>query len=89
MTPETKQTIKDRFNAAVAGSPYADEVIEGIVTHEGKDVTRRTLVNLTLQSEQFFEQVDKLLATGKVSLDQFIEKFEDGMKKSIHSGPRP
>ncbi|MDI1227342.1 MAG: hypothetical protein PSY14_06640 [bacterium] len=88
MTPADKQKLTTAFNNAVNASPYADEPVQGIATHDGQPVTRRMLVEATLQAPQFFNEVDKVIATGKVTLDQIIEKFEDGMKKPIR-GMRP
>ena len=53
MTPADKQKLKDAFNNAVNASPYADEVVQGIQTHEGQPVTRRTLVAATLENDEF------------------------------------
>ena len=89
LTPEIKQKIKDSFNAAVAASPYADEAVEGMRDPEGQPMTRRKLVALTLQDDEFYNLVDMTLSHGKVTLDEFIGKFEAGMKKSLNSGPRP
>ena len=88
MTPEDKKKLQDAFNDAVNRSPYAEDVVEGLATRKGEPVTRRKLVEVTLQSEQFYEQVDKVLGTGKVTLDQIIEKFEAGIIKPGR-GPKP
>lgn len=88
MTPADKQKLTTSFNNAVNASPYADETVFGITTQDGKPVTRRMLVEATLESPQFYNEVDKVLATGKITLDQIIDKFEQGMKKS-GLGPRP
>jgi hypothetical protein len=89
MTPDNVKKLKDAFNAAVDASPYADEIVEGMATRDGKDVTRRMLVDLVLKSDEFYKQLDKALDSGKVTLDEFISKFETGMKRSNKSGPRP
>lgn len=89
MTPSDKQKIKDAFNAAVNASPYADEIVPGMATREGAPITRRQLVEWTVNNEQFYEQVDKLVASGKVTVDELIEKFGTAQKTSIHRGPRP
>lgn len=82
MTPETRQTITDAFNAAVATSPYADEVVPGIVTQDGAPVTRRDLAAEWLQDDAFFAHIDKAMAGGK-TLDQVIDKFQRGINTSI------
>jgi hypothetical protein len=84
MTPADRQKLKDAFTKAVNNSPYADETIEGLVKNDGQPLTRRELVEGTLKMEEFYAEVDKMLSHGKVTLDQFIGKFEDGMKKSIY-----
>lgn len=84
MTPADRQKLTDAFTKAVNASPYANEVVDGIVTHEGKPITRRALVEGTLKMEEFYDSVDKALATGKITLDEIIVKFEQGMKKSIY-----
>lgn len=89
MTPADKQKLKDAFNNAVNASPYADEIVEGLRSHAGAAITRRDLVTALLEDDNFYGQVDKLLATGKVTLDQFIGKFEAGMQRSNKGGPKP
>lgn len=88
MTPADKKKLQDAFNAAVNASPFADDVVEGMRLRDGGEVTRRKLVELTLQAEEFYTQVDKMLAGGKITLDEFIHKFEEGMKRP-NLGPKP
>ncbi len=82
MKPDIRKTITDVFNAAVATSPYADEVVPGIVTADGGDVTRRALAAAWLQDDAFFAHIDNAMANGK-TLDQVIEKFRRGINTSI------
>lgn len=82
MTPEIRRTITDAFNAAVATSPYADEVVPGIVTQDGGAVTRRALAAAWLNDDAFFAHIDKAMAGGK-TLDQVIDKFQRGINTSI------
>lgn len=82
MKPEIRKTITDAFNAAVAASPYADEVVPGIVTQDGAPVTRRALAAAWLQDDAFFAHIDNAMAHGK-TLDQVIDKFQRGINTSI------
>lgn len=82
MKSETRKFITDAFNAAVATSPYADEVVPGIVTQDGGAVTRRALAAAWLQDDAFFTHIDKAMANGK-TLDQVIDKFRRGINTSI------
>ncbi len=82
MSPETRKTFTDVFNAAVATSPYADEVVPGIVTETGAPVTRRDLGAAWLQDDAFFAHIDKAMAGGK-TLEQVIDKFQRGINTSI------
>ena len=82
MTPETRKSITDSFTTAVATSPYADEVVPGIVTQDGGAVTRRDLAAAWLQDDAFFAHIDKAMAGGK-TLEQVIDKFRRGINNSI------
>ncbi|MDF3023300.1 MAG: hypothetical protein K0R10_661 [Alphaproteobacteria bacterium] len=82
MSPDIRKTITDAFNAAVATSPYADEVVPGIVTQDGGEVTRRDLAAAWLQDDAFFAHIDKAMAGGK-TLEQVIDKFQRGINTSI------
>jgi hypothetical protein len=82
MKPEIRKTITDAFNAAVATSPYADEVVPGIVTQDGGIVTRRALAAAWLRDDAFFAHIDNAMAGGK-TLDQVIDKFRRGINTSI------
>lgn len=82
MKTDTRQIITDAFNAAVAASPYADEVVPGIVTETGAPVTRRDLAAAWLQDDAFFAHIDKAMAGGK-TLEQVIDKFQRGINTSI------
>lgn len=82
MKPETRKSITDAFNTAVATSPYADEVVPGIVTQDGGAVTRRDLAAAWLQDDAFFAHIDNAMAGGK-TLEQVIDKFRRGINTSI------
>ena len=82
MSPDIRKTITDAFNTAVATSPYADEVVQGIVTETGAPVTRRDLAAAWLQDDAFFAHIDKAMAGGK-TLEQVIDKFQRGINTSI------
>lgn len=84
MSPEDRQKLKDAFTAAVNSSPYANEVIAGIATNEGKPMTRRELVEGTLKMEEFYEEVDAMLSRGETTIDELIGHFERDMKKSMY-----
>lgn len=88
MTPENKQKIKNAFNNAVNASPYADEIIDGIRTMDGRPMSRRHLVTAMVDDDAFYAQVDNLLTNTGITVDDFIGRFETGMKKS-NKGPRP
>lgn len=86
MTPENKQRLKDAFTEAVNNSPFADEKIEGFVMQDGQPVTRRLLVEATLKMEEFYNEVDRMVTKGEVTIDKVIDQFRESMKKSFY-GP--
>jgi DNA polymerase III delta subunit len=90
MTPEDRKKITDAFNEAVRTSPFADERIEGLYTNEGEPMTRRKLIEGSLKSEEFFEQLDIALQKGRLTLDQYISQVSEAMKKSYYGdAPKP
>jgi hypothetical protein len=89
MTPADKEKLKTAFNAAVNASPYADEEIVGLTTTEGKSVTRRIMIELLLQDEALYADLDRRISSGKMTLDQFIGEFQESMKQSYYGASEP
>lgn len=84
-----RKKITDAFNEAVRTSPFADERIEGLYTNEGEPLTRRKLIEGSLKSEEFFDELDTALQKGRLTVDQFITQVSEGMKRSIYDAPKP
>jgi hypothetical protein len=90
MTPEDKQRIKDAFLDAVNKSPNADQPIPGMAKRDGSPLTSRELVEGTVNNDQFYQQLDRVIASGQKTVDQVIEDF--GKMKfppQLRRQPRP
>jgi hypothetical protein len=77
MTPEDKQRIRDAFNRAFARNPEgADAPIEGMASPAGGTLSSRQLLENALASDDLFNVVDTVVATGRKSVDEFVADFE-------------
>lgn len=84
-----RKKLTEAFTEALRTSPFADERIEGMVANDGTPMTRRKLIEGSLKSEEFFEQLDIALQKTRLTVDQFITQVTEGMKKSIYGPPAP
>ena len=88
MTPNDKQRIKDAFNKAMQRDPKgADEpfMLEGLAT----PLTSREVLNNTLNSQQFYEGIEKAITSGQRTLDQFVADFEKIKLPLVRKAPKP
>lgn len=88
MTPADKQRIKDAFNKAMQRDPKgADEpfMLEGL----SQPLTSREVLNNTLNSQQFYDGIDKAIESGKRTLDQFVADFEKIKLPLAKNAPKP
>lgn len=76
MSPEDKQRLKDAFKTAIEHNPAgADEpfTLEGV---QGT-LTSRQVIENTLKHERFFDEVEKQIAAGKITLDDYAKLLEN------------
>jgi len=73
MKPEDKKRLQDAFRTAVERSPRADQVInEFFVDPDGNPLTHRKGMELALASKEFYEEVDRSIKAGEMTLDKYI-----------------
>lgn len=77
MAPEDKQKIKDAFNRAVAKmGATADEPTDGIVDEKGRNISRRELIQSMVDSEDLYQNIDKMLEQTGKTVDQFVKTID-------------
>jgi len=86
---DDRKKLTEAFNEALRTSPFAEERIEGMVANDGTPMTRRKLIEGSLKSEEFYEQLDIALQKSRLTVDKFISVVTEGLKHSIYEPPKP
>lgn len=77
MTPENKQRVRDAFQKAIDRDPVAADLpIEGWRGREGAPKTSRELIGMALSSDDIFNRIEKAVAVGAKTFDEFLKEFE-------------
>lgn len=85
-----KIRVRDAFQKAIDRDPVAADLpVEGW-SRDGRPMTSRDIIRATLRSEDFYVQIDAAIASGRRTLEGFLETFANyRLPLKDRSKPKP